>query len=67
MPKKQKSGLYRTKVKIGVDSNGKDINKWISGSTKAELEQAKQAVIKHYILGIGMQEDQLFGEYAVNW
>lgn len=67
MAKKQKSGLYRTKVKIGVDANGKDINKWISGSTKAELERARQDVIKYYILGIGVQEDQLFGEYAVRW
>lgn len=67
MPKKQKSGLYRTKVKIGVDTSGKDINKWISGSTKAELERARQDVVKHYILGIGAQEDKLFGEYAVHW
>ena len=67
MPKKQKSGLYRTKVKIGTDPSGKDINKWISGSTKAELEEARQAVIKHFILGLGVQEDKLFGEYAVEW
>ena len=42
MPKKQKSGLYRTKIKIGVDAKGKDINKWVSGRTMAELEEAKR-------------------------
>jgi integrase len=67
MPKKQKSGLYRTKVKIGVDANGKDINKWVSGSTKAELERAKQDVIRHYILGEITQKDTMFGEYVQNW
>ena len=40
MPSKQKNGLYRTKIKIGVDADGKDIVKWISGKTKAELEKA---------------------------
>ena len=67
MPKKQKSGLYRTKVKIGVDANGKDINKWVSGSTKAELERAKQDVIRHYILGEITQKDTMFGEYVQKW
>lgn len=67
MPKKQKSGLYRTKVKIGVDANGKDINKWVSGSTKAELERAKQDVIRHYILGESLQKDTMFGEYVQKW
>lgn len=67
MAKKQKSGLYRTKVKIGVAPDGKDIVKWISGATKTELEQARSTVIKHYILGEGIKEDWLFGEYAVHW
>ena len=67
MPKKQKSGLYRTKIKIGVTPAGKDIVKWISGSTKAELEQARNAVLKKYILGEGVKEDWLFGDYAVHW
>lgn len=67
MPKKQKSGLYRSKVKIGVDASGKDINKWISGSTKAELERARQDIIRHYILGVSAQADRLFGDYAVEW
>ena len=67
MAKKQKSGLYRTKVKIGVDANGKDINKWISGSTKAELERSRQEVVKYYILGEGVQKNAVFGEYVQKW
>lgn len=67
MPKKQASGLYRTKIKIGVDENRKDIVKWISGKTKAELEQAKQEAIAYYITGTGLEDDRLFGDYAVEW
>lgn len=67
MPKKQSNGLYRTKVKIGVDNTGKDIVKWVSGKTKKELEDAKRAVIEHFIVGDGMEEDRLFGEYAQLW
>ena len=67
MPKKQASGLYRTKVKIGVDANGKDINKWISGKTKRELEEARREVEERYIYHTASQEDQLFGAYAVQW
>ena len=66
MPKKQKSGLYRTKIKIGVDAQGKDINKWVSGRTKAELETAKQDARAYYIDG-APQRDVLFGAYAVEW
>ena len=40
MAKKQSNGLYRTKVKIGVDPDGNDIVKWVSGKTKKELEDA---------------------------
>ena len=67
MAKKQTSGLYRTKVKIGVDAEGKDINKWISAKTKKELEEAKQEVIAFFIDGTGLAADRLFGEYAVEW
>lgn len=67
MAKKQSSGLYRTKVKIGVDAAGKDIVKWVSGKTKKELEEAKQEVIRHFVEGDGMEEDQLFGLYAQTW
>lgn len=67
MPKKQKSGLYRTKIKIGVGADGKAINKWISGRTKAELEQARQDVIARYITGEALKDDVLFGPYAQKW
>lgn len=67
MPTKQKSGLYRTKIKIGVDAGGKDIFKYVSGKTKKELEDAKREVIAHYIGGTGLNEDRLFGEYAAEW
>jgi len=67
MAKKQESGLYRTKIKIGVDEKGKDIVKWVSGRTKAELEQAKQQVIAYYITGTGLEDDRLFGDYAIEW
>lgn len=49
MPKKQKSGLYRTKVKVGTDQTGKPIVKWVSGKTQKELEDAKHEVIAHYV------------------
>lgn len=65
--KKQSSGLYRTKVKIGVDLDGNEIVKWVSGKTKKELEEEKQKVIRHYISGDGMQADVLFGVYAKKW
>ena len=67
MAKKQKSGLYRTKIKIGVDADGRDIVKWISGKTKRELEEARQQVIDIYIMGTVAAEDRLFGDYASEW
>lgn len=67
MPKKQKSGLYRTKIKIGVDAQGRDINKWVSGRTMAELEEAKREARAYYIEGSALQTDQLFGAYATTW
>ncbi len=67
MPKKQKSGLYRTKVKIGTDQDGKPIVKWVSGKTQKELEDAKRDVIAHYIEGRAAVSDRLLGDYAVQW
>lgn len=67
MATKQKSGLYRTKIKIGVDANGKDVVKWVSGKTKKELEDAKREVVAHYIEGKANAPDRLFGEYAIHW
>lgn len=67
MATKQKSGLYRTKIKIGVDADGKPIYKWISGATKRELEQERQKAIAFYITGEHHQEDKLFGQCAIEW
>ncbi|MEG1814163.1 MAG: site-specific integrase [Clostridia bacterium] len=67
MPSKQKSGLYRSKVKIGVDAQGKDVFKWISGKTKRELEDTRREVEEYYISGTGLRGDRLFGEYAEEW
>lgn len=67
MAKKQKSGLYRTKIKIGVNAAGKDVYKYISGRTMRELEQHRQEVIAYYIDGERRKDDRLFGEYAVQW
>lgn len=67
MPKKQKSGLYRTKIKIGVDAQGRDINKWVSGRTMAELEDAKREARAYYIAGTALRPDRLFGVYAPEW
>lgn len=65
MPRKKTP--YRSKVKIGVDQSGKPINKWIQGRTRAELQQAREAVIAHYITGEGPANDRLFGDYASEW
>lgn len=58
---------YRSKVKIGVDADGKPINKWIQGRTRAELAQAREAVIARYITGEALANDRLFGDYASEW
>ena len=65
MPKKK--GPYRSKVKIGVDQDGKPINKWIQGRTRGELQAARDAVIAKYITGEALADDRLFGDYASEW
>jgi integrase len=67
MPTKQKSGLYRAKIKIGVDENGRDIYKYVSGKTKKELEANRQKAVEYYIDGTGLAEDVLFAPYAIKW
>lgn len=67
MAKKQKSGLYRTKIKIGVDPTGKDLFKYVSATTKAELEKKRKEVVDYYINGTGLETDVLFGAYAHEW
>lgn len=67
MPKKQKSGLYRTKVKIGVKPDGTDLVKYISGRTKAELEAERRRVVEYYIEGNQTVSDRQFGLVAQEW
>lgn len=67
MATKQKSGLYRARVKIGVDSQGRDVYKYISGKTRKELEQHRQSIISTHIAGNALNDDRLFGAYAVEW
>lgn len=67
MPTKQKSGLYRSKVKIGVDPSGKNIYKWISGKTQRELEDERRRVIAYYIDDTALRESQQLGSYASEW
>lgn len=67
MPKKQKSGLYRSKVKVGTKPDGSPLTKWVSGRTKAEFEDAKRAIKEYYIAGTGLRPDRMFGEYTIEW
>lgn len=65
MPRKKTP--YRSKVKIGVDADGRDIVKYIQGYTRAELAQARDAIIARYITGEALADDRLFGDYATEW
>lgn len=65
--KKQKSGLYRSKVTIGYGLDGKPLYKYISGKTRRELEDARQDVVAHYITKTALHEDVLFGVYTIKW
>lgn len=65
MPRKKKP--YRSKIKIGVDANGKPVNKYYQGRTRAELDQARDAIIARYITGEALADDRLFGDYASEW
>lgn len=67
MPKKQKSGLYRARVKIGVSQEGHDIYKYISGKTKRELEDVRRRTIEYYIEGKSAAQDRFFGACAKDW
>lgn len=59
--------LYRSKVKVGVDADGRDIFKWFQGRTRDEFEANRDKIIEYYITGDGLEEDRLFGDYAVEW
>lgn len=67
MPKKQKDGRYRARMKIGVTPDGKDIYKYIAGRTKAELEAERRRVEEEYITGKRTVSDRQFGAVAQDW
>lgn len=67
MPTKQKSGLYRGQVKIGVKPDGTDEIKYVSARTVRELEEAKEKVRQYYLTGIVRPKDQRFGDFAIEW
>jgi len=67
MPKKQKNGLYRSKVTIGHEADGKPIYKYASGRTTRELAENIRAIQEYYILGTAPADDMPFGQYAVEW
>lgn len=50
--KKQSDGRYKTKVIVGKRADGSNITKYISGATKKELEERRQAVIAEYRDGV---------------
>ncbi|MBR4079728.1 MAG: site-specific integrase [Christensenellaceae bacterium] len=65
---KQKSGLYRTKVTVGHDADGKPIVKYISGKTKKELEEARQEILRTYSMAAAdTRREILFSDYAEEW
>ena len=65
--KKQSCGLYRTKIKIGVDGAGRPVYKWLSSPTRQGIEEEKRRARAYYIEGTGLEDDQLFGVYAGEW
>lgn len=67
MPKKQSDGRYRAKITVGHAADGKPVVKYVSGRTRRELEEAKQAAISYYVDGTAGQKDRLFCEYATEW
>lgn len=67
MAKRQKSGLYRSKVTIGTDVNGLPMYKYISAHTKAALEDEKKRVTEHYLTGVSEEKDPSFEECARLW
>ena len=67
MAKKQKSGLYRGRVKIGVKPDGTDEYKYISGKTKKALEDERRNVVEYFIEGKKPASDRRFGLCAQEW
>ena len=67
MGAKNSAGKYRGRVQIGVDKEGKPINKYVCAATMRELEEKKNDVRHHYIDGQPIREDMPFYQYAEEW
>ena len=48
MPKKTEAGKYRGRVQIGVDKDGKAINKYVCAGTLRELEATPYRVDAYF-------------------
>ena len=67
MGAKNSAGKYRGRVQIGVDKDGKPINKYVCASTMRELEEKKNEIRHHYISGEPIRDDLLLYQYAEEW
>ena len=67
MGAKNSAGKYRGRVQIGVDKDGKPINKYVCASTMRELEEKKSEIRHHYISGEPIRDDLLLYQYAEEW
>lgn len=67
MAKTTAADKFRGKVTIGHAPDGKPIYKYVSASSRRELELVKEAVREHYIFGREIPKDQQFYEYAEQW
>ena len=67
MAKKNAQGKYRGRVKIGVNPDGTNKNKWASANTLAELTQKKLELREHYLSGTPIPEDAPFEYFAMEW
>ena len=67
MAKKQKSGLYRARVKVGIKPDGTDLYKYVSGKTKSALEAERRRVVEYFLEGKKNVPDRQFGACAQDW
>lgn len=65
--KRQQSGLYRTKIQIGIKSDGKPLYKYLSAPTIKELEQKVFDARSELASGLILSDNTTFGSYANKW
>jgi len=65
---KQLDGRYRGKVKLGVDMDGKPLYRYVSASSRPEMEAKKADIKRQYIEGtLDTDADMLFSVLAQAW